>query len=377
MGTLLVSPTLQGQRLARLPDSRSILDFFYDAYHVTATLDSIFGGRVVRIHSGYALVDIGLERFGILPLTSRQPKPTEGQYLLVQVIREPMYDLAEQDKGLTTHKGAQLTTRLRLTHRYFHYHPDQPHLQVSKKISPPVAAILTTYLPACSPITLRASASTATAPELVAALHDIEDIYQDLRRFNKIGLALAGPTAFTRQLRDYETLEVIVPDWATRAKLQPQLWPGQTISVIPNPFQAYGMEDIWQSLLQPVVPFAQKGSLIFEHPTGLTLIDVNTGGQKPAEANIAAIPLLLQHLRWRQLSGNILIDFADSSHLQQRSKILSNVNQQLVTSAGAGFDILGWSALGHLQLRRPLRTQPLWMKLGHVCPTCAGWGLVL
>jgi len=377
MGILLVSPTPQGQRLALMSDSHSILDFFYEAHHATATLDSIFGGRVVRLHSGYALVDIGLERPGVLPLVARQPRPTEGQYVLVQVKREPMHDLAERSKGLTPHKGAQLTTYLRLTHRYFHYHPHKPCLQVSKKISAPVAAIMSTYLPADSPVTLRVLSHTVTAPKLVSALQETEGLYQDLQRFNKIGLALAGPTALTRQLRDHETLTVIVPDWATRAQLQPHLWPEQTINVTPHPFQAYGMEDTWQSLLQPVVPFGQGGSLVFEYPTGLTFIDVNTGGQKPAAANTAAIPLLLQHLRWRQLNGNILIDFADSFHSQERSKILSNINQHLRVTMGGDFDVLGWSALGHLQLRRPLRTQPLWMKLDHLCPTCAGWGRVL
>jgi Rne/Rng family ribonuclease len=376
MSVLLISPHHQGQRLALLPRSTSP-DFFYDPHHAVATLDSIFGGRVVRVHSHYALVDIGLDRPGILSLTSHQPKPTEGQHLLVQIKRESMDDLAELSKELTPHKGVQLTTRIRLTHRYFHYHPDQPHLKVSPKIPTEVAAIISTYLPASSPVTLRLAASTISAPTLVNALRQIEDLYQTLRSFTKTGLALAGPTALARQLRDQETLEVIVHDWATSAQLQPQLWPGQTITVTPNPFQAFDVEDLWQSLLQPVVPFGQRGSLLFEHPSGLTVIDVNTGGQKPADANATAVPLLLQHLRWRQLSGNILIDFVDSGHAQQRGKILLSINRHLLANTGVSFDILGWSALGHLQLRHPLRTQPLWMKLGHLCTTCAGWGRVL
>lgn len=374
MKTLLVSSFQGGQRLVLLSEPKMQPEaFFYDISKPLACLDSLFYGQVIHVRSHFALIDIGLERPSFLPLQCSSV--TQGQRLLVQVTREEMEDLGERCKDLAFTKAVQVTPHVTLSRRYIHFHPFKAALGFSKGLAPEAVERLCNEFQGLQYVTFRSAAHDAPFSLIEAEIDEVREHYKTLKeKLKKVGLIQPGPTALEKQIRDIPILKVIAEDWEKRAQIKPYLGSEQEIEVIPRPFDAFGIEDIWESLLHPTVPIEDKAALLFETSSGLTIIDVNGGDHDPGLINLKSIPILAQHLCWRNISGNILIDFIPMRNVSFRHKILQSLKNSLM---GYGFNILGWSALGPLQLRRSLRTQPLWMKLSKPCHSCLGTGRLI
>lgn len=333
-----------------------------------ARLDQIFWGRIVDITPTHAFVKITENEVGILPLEHAFPKPHEGQAVVVQIRRE-----AIPDKG-THHKGPLLTQKIIFAGRYCLFHPFQKKRVLSSKLKDiGIRNRLQTLISADEPISLREAAGTATPEQIYAEISTLKKKYSDKETIPAKVPSLLYDTLlpYQRWMRDMEYLEgnlILVDHDQTLADIRhflknhrPDLLP------IAKKYKGsllkdYGLEDMWDSLFEDRVELPTGGNFVMEMTTVCITIDVNLGERSThtqQETNLAAIPLILQHLKWRHLGGNIIIDFIGLESDSQNRRVLENQLLQQAAFYDLSLDIFGWSKLGWLEARLPKRRCPL------------------
>lgn len=127
--------------------------------------------------------------------------------------------------------------------------------------------------------------------------------------------------------------------------------------------QHYGVEDEIESCKHPVVTASNGVSLIFETTACAVTIDVNAPIANQKEANIPITPLLIKHLKWRHISGNVLVDYIDSGVSSSQRQQLTQMLQEGLKNEAPEWKILGWSRLGFLELHRSKRRLPLLLRM--------------
>jgi ribonuclease G len=260
---------------------------------------SIHLGRVVRLSPGLdaALVDIGEERPGFLPL--RGDPPHEGARLIVQVRRETRRD-----------KGALL----------------------SAGITVPDAARL---------------AAAAAALEPPALLHPLPGFAHALaqRLPGRPDRVLIDDVALLPELRG------AFPDSALE-RLPPGEWPLDLEGLFDEalapsvPLPGGGAIHIDEG----------RAAVLIDVDTGSP-----ASGSAPHSArrtNLAAAGMIARQLRLRRLGGGIVVDFAALDSRRERERVRQAIAAALGNDP-AGPRILGWSRLGHLEIVRPRRCRSL------------------
>jgi len=266
---------------------------------------SIFLGRVLRLLPGLdaALVDIGAERPGFLPLRPGGARPDEGARVIVQLRRE-----AQQDKG------ALLSTRI--------ISPAQP-----PEWEPLLAGAARLELPA----------QLYPGPGFAGAL--------GLRLPALPDEVIADDAAVVPGLRH------AFPKAAV-AHRRPEDWP-------------LDLDALFEAALSPSLSLPGGGSIHIAETRAAVLIDVDTGTPETGSAeraalaiNLAAAQAIARQLRLRQLGGGVVVDFAALDGRGARDKLRQAMAAALATDP-AEPRVLGWTRLGHLELVRPRRGRPL------------------
>lgn len=241
-----------------------------------ACADNLYLGRVTGLDKSLdaAFIDIGQARPGFLPRGEAPKGLSSGDSLVVRVKREPLEN-----------KGARLTAL---------------HLDLSPE--------------------LIRSAASAKPPAL---LHDAGDPL--------IALRDSGETPD----------EIVIDDetWHARARRvlaqRPELLARLHLDLAPQGlFERLGLEAEIDALLQPQAPLPSGGTLLFEPVRTLTAIDVNAarhgaggaGGQALA-VNLEAAAAIPKHLRLRNLSGLIVIDFLTLGDPKARYRVTEVLKQ--------------------------------------------------
>ena len=126
-------------------------------------------------------------------------------------------------------------------------------------------------------------------------------------------------------------------------------------------FAAFGVDEMIDAALDPVVPLGGGASMTIEPTRALVAVDVNTGGDtSPAaglKADIAAARALARELRIRGLGGQIVVDFAPVPR-NDRVRI-EQVLGAMFRNDGSETSLAGWTALGLFELQRKRDRPPL------------------
>ena len=262
-------------------------------------------GRVVRLVAGLdaALIDIGAERPGFLPLRAGAADLNEGARIVVQIRRE-----AQRGKGALL--SARIVPRDGLG--------DQARLAALAAGSDPPAQL-------------------DPAPGFAAAL--------GLRLPGVPEHILTDDPAVLRELREAfpeaETAHRTVTEWPV------------------------DLDALFDAALTSTLAVSGGGSLHLEESHAAVLIDVDSGTPEAGSAeraalaaNLAAAPAIARQLRLRQLGGGIIVDFVGLDGRRPRERV-----RQAMAAALAGDpaqpEVLGWTRLGHLEIVRPRRGRPL------------------
>lgn len=339
---VLIEPLPAGGHAAALVVDGRLEDLLVDPGAGDATprpeaIHRAVAGRPMKGLGGM-FVDLGGGQRGYL----RGPDlPAPGRQLTVQVS-----GWAEPGKAPT------VGSRVRLKGHLAILTPDAPGTNLSRGLvrSPrraELAGLVAASMRAAGPdvgLILRSAAESALAEAIEA---EIAALLADWRRVAdaaaqaRAALLRPGPGAADLARRDW-------------------IEPG---SELVEGARALADAGIWEEaavLAAPTVAL-EAGTMAIEPTRALVAVDVNTAGDaSPAaalKANLAAMRELPRQLRLRGLGGQVVVDPAPLAKAG-RARLESALRAALRTD-GIDTALLGWTPLGHLELRRKRARRPL------------------
>jgi Ribonuclease G/E len=207
------------------------------------------------------------------------------------------------------------------------------------------------------------AASGGKGPRLTARLDVVEQAEVAACAPGPPRLLRRGPSPLEWLAAWHPAAPVLVDDPALSAALRPVL--GERLALVRAAFGA-GVADQLAELAAPTVTLPNGARLHF-HPTpALTAVDVDAGAatsdtreKKAAQdaLNRSVLPQVARHIRLRNLSGAILIDFAGLSRSRRPS--LGPALAAELAKDPLGPRLLGFTALGFAEVVRPRVHPPL------------------
>ncbi len=392
---------------------------------------SFFKGVVTKVLPGIqtAFVDIGQERAGFLHISEmdfslalsrmddnlelddegvekEQPRRrniqstmdmgkilTEGESILVQVSKEPIYE-----------KGAKLTRCFTLPGRFVVLMPNIPRIGISKKIEKPEERIalkneVRQLLPEGMGAIIRTSAGGRDIGELrkdvlflINTWNEIQAAYNKVEKTELIHEDLPISLRAVRDNLD-DQIEVVITDsketHSQLVKFVKEIAPEfiYKIKLYQGPpalFDFYNVERQIEDALKTKVHLKSGGSIIVEVTEAMTVVDVNTGkfiGKSNQEEtilknNMEAAEEVARQLRLRNIGGLIVIDFIDMQNHPNRQKLLDHFEKALKEYDRFQSVVLKISEFGLVQMTRKRSGKTLIQQLTKECPTCDGLGRI-
>ncbi len=431
---ILINVTPHESRVA-VVENGVLQDVHIERTRKRGLVGNIIKGRVYRVLPGMqsAFVDIGLERTGFLHVSdlveteedlevesvagalaenSIDTLLTEGQELLVQVVKDPI--------GA---KGARLTTRISIPSRYLVFIPNHSVIGVSQRIEDEAererlrrviahyqaeeqqvalgaggGAVLHTIKPeaARGGFIIRTAAEGAEEDELHRDMDFLLKLWGSIsiRAKNTYAPALIHEDLplVVRTMRDLTHGEVekiridsketykrvmefskhFIPDFLGRIEYYSGERPIMDL---------YSIEDELQKSLERKVQLKSGGHLVIDQTEAMTTIDVNTGafvGHRNLEetiykTNLEAAQAIAKQLRLRNLGGIIIIDFIDMQEPEHARQVLRTLEKR-VEKDHSRVTISEFTSLGLVQLTRKRTRESMEQILCEPCPTCNGRG---
>lgn len=288
---------------------------------------------------------------------------TEGQYLMVQVMRDAIEE-----------KELRVTTNIALRGLYWVAFPQKPgQVKLSKKIhaKEDIERIITLAEPWSEHygLTARTAARSADNEALEAEYDWLNTLWaqmnKQVKNLKKPKLLVNFAHPLIRLLlEDVEiTPEAIIfnsPEFLNKVggALEENFhFPTIDLAVGNNEnlFVDFELDDAFWHLLTKKVPLKSGGSLVIEETAAAVMIDVNSGNnmqpKQAQEVNFNACHEIAKQIRLRNLSGQILIDFISVKDKNHQQQIIGRL-KQIMAHDPQKIDILGFTRLGILEITR-------------------------
>jgi ribonuclease G len=409
---LLINVTPSESRVA-LIENGILQEIHIERHTKKGLVGNIYRGKVSRVLPGMqaAFVDIGLDKAAFLHASdiaihsevAEDVAPSniatkdirelvrEGQHIVVQVVKDPIGT-----------KGARLTTDITLPSRYLVFMPSVTHVGVSQRIEDEEERTRLKELvaPLCDEhggFILRTAAEGVKAEEIqqdAAFLRRLWDKIKARSSTRKIHVLLEDLPLARRVIRDFTgtVIDKILIDSKLAyqelidftAEYVPELSDKLVLYTGERPiFDLYDIENEAQRALLRRVDLKSGGYLIIDQTEAMTTIDINTGafvGHRNLEqtifnTNIEATQAIARQLRLRNLGGMILIDFIDMVEPEHQKRVLQSLTLACAKDR-AKINILGFTALGLVEMTRKRTRESLEHVLCDECPVCHGRGTV-
>jgi ribonuclease G len=374
---------------------------------------NIYLGIVVRVLPGMqaAFIDIGLERTAFLHARDLSPRNgeeqllqqdspesnissllTEGQRILVQVVKDPIGG-----------KGARLTGQISVPARNLVLLPGTSYIGISQRIQDAdnrdrLLGMLKQQL-GDSPggYILRTAGENASENELQADRDFLSRAWEQITRKQS---KTAAPALIFRDL-PLAMRTVRDLDWSTVKKIRidsretfdqvmeimSELIPEAVDKIEHYPgarpiFDLYSVEDEIQKALEKKVPLKSGGYMIIDQTEAMTTIDINTGsfvGRRNLEetifkTNLEAATAMARQLRVRNLGGIIIVDFIDMAMEEHSKQVMRTLQRELGRDNGKA-QVNDMSSLGLVEITRKRTSESLGRVLTEPCPACGGRGI--
>ena len=369
---------------------------------------NVYLGKVARVLPGMqaCFVDIGLDRCAFLhakdlPKSDAESNSlieklvTEGQDLLVQVIKDPLGS-----------KGARLTAEVSLAARHLVLMPFASHVGISQRIedertrdylkSIATKALLTTALD-CGVI-VRTAGDGHTVEDFEDDLVYLKRVWENIRAEQKTAKSPAlifEELPLTHRLvrdqirRDTErvwidSLEIFTQLSQFVSKFMPDLVHLMQHYRGDRPiFDVYQIEEEIEKALSSQVDLKSGAYLVIDQTEAMTTIDVNTGRfvgthtleQTVFRTNLEAAVAIGRQLRLRNLGGIVAIDFIDMEDEEHQRQVLRTFERS-IEGDPLKTRISGFNELGLVILTRKRSRECLSGLLQESCPQCRGTGQI-
>ncbi len=378
MTQLLLSYAGDRQRMALMRDGR-LLDYREAQALSGPQTEDIYLGKVGRVMKGLsaAFVRLSEQDEGFLPfdriIGGLQPRP--GDSLLVQVRRPPQGQ-----------KGAFLTGDITLPGRLCVLLPLSGGSRVSKRVEEPEAKqrlkdMAQRLKPTGMGIILREEAQGADEAAIVAELDSLKARWADLQLASQKATAPAAlslaPGALDKLLRETRTpIDMVLTDDLERAAAL-----GLPTRFVQDPMGLNRVPHQLAMARRRRVPLKSGATLVIDPCEAMTVIDVNTAGQHLGRdreqallnTNLEAAGEIARLLRLRRVGGMVLIDFIDMTSDEHRKAVMDALKDAAADDP-AKLTILGFTALGLLEVTRARQDEALTTQTLRPCPTCGGRG---
>lgn len=314
----------------------------------------------------------------------------EGQYIMVQVVKDPLGT-----------KGARLTTDITIAARYLVLMPFTSRAGISQRIESAKerSRLKDIIMPFCNEehgFIVRTAAEGACEVELK---HDAEFLQKVWRKvaerkkrrqtkqplYRDLSLALriirdSAEGSLERVRIDsklsYDIIIEFVKEFMPELVDKVEYYPGERPL-----FDSFDTEAEIQRALQRKIELKSGGYLIFDQTEAMTTIDINTGafvGHRNLEdtifsTNIEATQAIARQLRLRNLGGIIIVDFIDMHDEDHKRRVLHSLEAAMAKD-NVKFSVHGFSALGLVEMTRKRTRESLEHVLCGECPLCSGRG---
>ena len=416
-------------------ENGALVDLKIERKQSPTLVGSVHRGKVMRVLPGMqaAFVDIGLDRAAFLyvgdvrgdmdaestdlfenatptpasrdasdleepsakPDESHKPRIqellTEGQWILVQVAKDPIGS-----------KGARITTHISLPGRNVVFMPTLEHLGVSRRIEDPeerdrLRAIIEN-IEIKGGVIVRTAGEGATEASLRADIDYLHRLWQEIQRNydkkTKSGLIHAELDVELRALRDLlsEDIDKVITDDEASFKrinafisqFMPQFKNKVSLYSGARPlFDQYEIDLEISRSIERKIWLKSGGYIVVDEAEALVVVDVNTGryvGKKDFEdtilkTNLEAVRETAHQLRIRNCGGIIIIDFIDMEKEAHREKVLTALREELVKDR-ARTAVVSMSNLGLVEMTRKRIRPSLVKTLCEPCSYCDGRGYI-
>ncbi len=403
---ILVNVTSQETRVA-LMQHGVVQELHVERSSALGLVGNIYMGRVVRVLPGMqsAFIDIGWERAAFLHVADiwearrncEAPKPierilTEGQGLLVQVVKDPIGS-----------KGARLSTQISVAGRLLVYLPQESHIGISQRIEDEFErTVLREKLMHLLPegtsggFIIRTMAEAASERELNFDVEYLRKVwagiqikardaavpallYQDLKLSVRVLRDMVNEDTGRILIDAREAYRYVLgfaQDYIPNVAERIQCYMGERPL-----FDLYGVEDEIEKALARRVDLKSGGYLIIDQTEALTTVDVNTGAfvgvrsfdDTIFKTNLEAAQVIARQLRLRNLGGIIIIDFIDMESEEHRNAVLGEFRKALARDR-VRMTVNGFTQLGLVEMTRKRTRESLAHVLCEPCPVCQGRG---
>ena len=403
---ILINVTPQETRVA-ITEQGAVQELHVERDSSRGIVGNIYLGRVCRVLPGMqsAFVEIGLARAAFLhvadiwmarngdePVKPIEKILSEGQDLLVQVVKDPIGS-----------KGARLSTQVSIAGRLLVYLPQDPHIGISQRIEDVaerenLREKVHSLIPEgeSGGFIVRTVAETATDAELKSDIDYLVTLWKQIQQ----SALTAAPQALlyqdlalaARVLRDLvtdTTERVIVDSRETFHRLKDfaEKYTRKALPILEHYsgerpiFDLFAVEEEIERALARRVDLKSGGYLIIDQTEALTTVDVNTGGFVSGRSfddtifktNLEASLSIARQLRLRNLGGIIIVDFIDMDTQEHRDAVLAEFRKALARDR-TRVTVNGFSQLGLVEMTRKRTRESLAHILCEPCPVCAGRG---
>lgn len=326
---------------------------------------------------------------------SVQTSLTQGQEMLVQIVKEPI-----------STKGPRLTCEITFPGRFLVLIPFEDKVNVSTKIKSSaernrLKSIVSSIKPENCGVIVRTVAEGKKASELDQEMKILVRRWEDtLKKAQKakdfptlvyeesgraVGLLrdLFNPSFENiwvneertyEEIRDYVTL--IAPERTECVKLYKGKLPI---------FDNFDITRQIKSSFGRTVSYKHGAYLIIEHTEALHVVDVNSGNRaqnkendqeaNALDVNLGAADELARQLRLRDMGGIIIVDFIDMKKSEDREALYQRMCEDMKNDR-AKHNILPLTKFGLMQITRQ-RIRPVQeVNVEETCPTCHGHGTI-
>jgi len=358
-----VSP---GETRAAWIDEAGVLQRFeIDRISMPSLVGGLYLGRVRTVEKGMnaAFVDIGVAEDALL----RHAKGvTEGERVIVEVTH---------DAGIF--KGPTVTRHPSVIGRYLRYRPDQKDLMWSRglghgKDRARLEKELRHVLPHREGFFVRTSAREADAEGVAAEVAWAKERWAGISaraKHQKTPAELVSPPGLIdRVLRDHTGPgRIVIDDRLAFGQAKKSEWtryPGLRQAIEPYDreeplYDASGVTDQLAEAIVRVVPLAGGGNLVIDRTEAMMVIDVNLGDaahRRPRDdavytLNLAAVGEVARHIRVRNMSGLIVVDFITMRTRGHRQNLVKAMRAAL-GGDWVHCDVLGLTAGGVIEITR-------------------------
>lgn len=308
----------------------------------------------------------------------------KGQYLIVQIT-----------KDANENKLASCTTYIALSGRNCIFFPkDAGNSGVSKKITGDIRKTMKEFLDTLDPnisLIIRTASTFANLSEIKTDYNKLLDLWNSIKQKAKkakdIGL-LYKEDELLKLLRGYSKQlvnEVFVSDKEVHKKILKYAetnqitFPKKIEYQKNNEFFLKEKEQI-NVLYNYSVPLPSGGNIIIEPTHALISIDVNSSSTKEKnmketafKTNKEAAEKICEQIILRNLGGLIVIDFIDME-IEEDIKILNKIIKDGFKDDKSAIKIIGYSALGIVQISRQRIGMSIFDKDFEKCEKCNGFG---